>query len=69
MLIKCELCKTNQDNKEDMKNNISDKLLCDDCYTEIRYLIADKLEIKNLSELKIWTFKNSIWLYIGKIAY
>jgi|TARA_B110000211_G_C13969758_1_gene504414 hypothetical protein len=53
MLIKCELCKTNQDNKEDMKNNISDKLLCDDCYTEIRYLIADKLEIKNLSELKI----------------
>lgn len=53
MQVKCEKCKSNHGNKEDMKNNISEKLLCDDCYTEIRYIIADQLGLDNLSELNI----------------
>ncbi|QDP65655.1 MAG: hypothetical protein GOVbin707_6 [Prokaryotic dsDNA virus sp.] len=30
----------------------ADKLLCDDCYTELRYYIADELDIE-LSEVEI----------------
>jgi len=42
----------NKELKEDMKNDISNVLLCDDCYTELRHLIADYLDI-NIFELKI----------------
>ena len=51
-MIKCEKCKTNTSNAEDMQNNISNLLLCDDCYTEIRYIIADELDI-TLQQLNI----------------
>ena len=51
-MIKCEKCKTNTSNALDMQNNISNLLLCDDCYTEIRYMIADELDI-TLQQLNI----------------
>ncbi len=31
----------------------ADKLLCDDCYTELRYYIADELDIL-LQEVNLW---------------
>jgi hypothetical protein len=51
-MTKCEKCKTNTGFAEDMQNNISNLLLCDDCYTEIRYMIADELDI-SLQQLNI----------------
>lgn len=52
-MIKCGKCKEVEGNYEDMVNNISDVLLCDDCYTEVRYLVLDNLDLNNLSELNI----------------
>ena len=43
--IKCQRCKKNKAYPEDMENNASNLLLCDDCYTELRYLMADYLNI------------------------
>lgn len=51
-MTECEKCKTNTGDAEDMQNNISNLLLCDDCYTEIRYMIADELDI-SLQQLNI----------------
>ena len=51
-MITCEKCKTNTGDALDMQNNISNLLLCDDCYTEIRYMIADELDI-TLQQLNI----------------
>ena len=45
-------CKTNKAYPEDMENRASNLLLCDDCYTEIRYLMADYLNI-HIQEIKI----------------
>ena len=42
----------NEQLEEDMKNNISNVLLCDGCYTELRHLIADYLDV-NIFELHI----------------
>tara|TARA_S200002703_G_C3690094_1_gene211909 strand:- start:197 stop:355 length:159 start_codon:yes stop_codon:yes gene_type:complete len=52
-MIKCGKCKEVEGNPEDMANNISDLLLCDDCYTEVRYLVLDNLDLDNLSQLNI----------------
>ena len=52
-MSKCGKCKETEGNAEDMANNISDVLLCDDCYTEVRYLILDNLRLDNLSQLNI----------------
>tara|TARA_R100000030_G_scaffold87434_2_gene71150 strand:- start:136 stop:303 length:168 start_codon:yes stop_codon:yes gene_type:complete len=51
--IKCqkEGC-SNKAYPEDMENRACNLLLCDDCYTEIRYLLADYLDI-NIQEIKI----------------
>ena len=51
--IKCqrEGC-SNEAYPEDMENGASNLLLCDDCYTEIRYLLADYLNI-HIQEIKI----------------
>ncbi len=51
--IKCqkEGC-SNEAYPEDMENGASNLLLCDDCYTEIRYLLADYLEI-HIQDIKI----------------
>ena len=56
--IKCQRkgC-SNKAYPEDMENRASNLLLCDDCYTEIRYLIADYLDI-HIQEIKIWVLKN-----------
>jgi len=43
--IKCQRCKKNEGYPEDMTNRACNLLLCDDCYTEIRYLLADYLDI------------------------
>ena len=43
---------TNEAYPEDMENGASNLLLCDDCYTEIRYLLADYLDI-HIQEIKI----------------
>ena len=51
-MTKCEKCKTNTGDAEEMQNTISHLLLCDDCYTEIRYMIADELHI-SLQQLNI----------------
>ena len=50
--IKCEHCKKNEGYPEDMENRASNLLLCDDCYTEIRYLLADYLET-HIQNIKI----------------
>ena len=50
--IKCHKCKTNEAYPEDMENGACNLLLCDDCYTEIRYLLADYLEI-HIQDIKI----------------
>jgi hypothetical protein len=50
--IKCHRCKKNEALPEDMENNASNLLLCDDCYTELRYLMADYLDI-NIQEINI----------------
>ena len=50
--IKCHKCKTNKAYPEDMENRASNLLLCDDCYTELRYLMADYLDI-HIQEIKI----------------
>ena len=50
--IKCEKCKNNSSDPKDMENNASNVLLCDDCYTELRYLIADYLSI-NVQEINV----------------
>tara|TARA_R110002012_G_C11381688_1_gene583379 strand:+ start:345 stop:518 length:174 start_codon:yes stop_codon:yes gene_type:complete len=50
--IKCHRCKKNKALPEDMENNASNLLLCDDCYTELRYLMADYLDI-NIQEINI----------------
>jgi hypothetical protein len=50
--IKCQRCKNNKAYPEDMENNASNLLLCDDCYTELRYLMADYLNI-NLQEINV----------------
>ena len=55
--IKCQRCKINKAYPEDMENRASNLLLCDDCYTEIRYLMADYLDI-HIQEIKIWVLKN-----------
>ena len=49
----CDKCKKVEGNPKDMANNISDLLLCDDCYTEIRYLMLDHLGLDNLQQLNI----------------
>ena len=51
--IKCQKkgC-SNKAYPEDMENRACNLLLCDDCYTEIRYLLADYLDI-NIQEIKI----------------
>ena len=36
----------------DVLSPYADKLMCDDCYTELRYYIADELDIQ-LSEVAI----------------
>jgi len=54
--IKCHRCKDNKAYPEDMENNASNLLLCDDCYTELRYLMADYLNI-NLQEINVWVEK------------
>jgi|TARA_Y100000992_G_scaffold127559_1_gene83793 hypothetical protein len=36
----------------DVLSPYADKLMCDDCYTELRYYIADELDIQ-LSEVEI----------------
>ena len=51
--IKCQRCKIKKAYPEDMENRASNLLLCDDCYTELRYLMADYLNI-NLQEIKVW---------------
>ena len=43
---------SNEAYPEDMENGASNLLLCDDCYTEIRYLLADYLDI-HIQEIKI----------------
>ena len=50
--IKCHRCKTNRGMPEDMENNASSLLLCDDCYTELRYLMADYLNV-SLQEINV----------------
>jgi len=50
--IKCQRCKINKAYPEDMENGASNLLLCDDCYTEIRYLLADYLDI-HIQDIKI----------------
>ena len=55
--IKCQRCKINKAYPEDMENRASNLLLCDDCYTELRYLMADYLNI-NLQEINVWVLKN-----------
>jgi len=50
--IKCQRCKTNEAYPEDMENGACNLLLCDDCYTEIRYLLADYLAI-HIQDIKI----------------
>ncbi len=50
--IKCQRCKKNKAYPEDMENRASNLLLCDDCYTELRYLMADYLNI-NLQEINV----------------
>ena len=55
--IKCQRCKINKAYPEDMENRASNLLLCDDCYTELRYLMADYLNI-NIQEIKVWVLKN-----------
>ena len=50
--IKCERCKDNASKPEDMANNASNVLLCDDCYTELKYLMADYLNI-NIQEINV----------------
>ena len=56
--IKCQRksC-SNEAYPEDMENRACNLLLCDDCYTEIRYLMADYLDI-HIQEIKIWVLKN-----------
>jgi len=51
--IKCQRkgC-SNEAYPEDMTNRACNLLLCDDCYTEIRYLMADYLDI-HIQEIKI----------------
>ena len=51
--IKCHrlLC-SNRAMPEDMENNASSLLLCDDCYTELRYLMADYLNV-SLQEINV----------------
>ena len=51
--IKCHrlLC-SNRAMPEDMENNASNLLLCDDCYTQLRYLMADYLGV-GLQEIKV----------------
>jgi len=39
--------------KEDWTHSWVDVLLCDDCYTEVRVMIADRLEIKNWSRIDL----------------
>ena len=56
--IKCQRCKTNKAYPEDMENRASNLLLCDDCYTELRYLMADYLNI-NIQEIKVWVEKTN----------
>jgi hypothetical protein len=51
--IKCQRCKINKAYPEDMENRACNLLLCDDCYTEIRYLLADYLDI-HIQDIKIW---------------
>jgi len=52
--IKCHrLSCSNRAMPEDMENNVSNLLLCDDCYTQLRYLIADYLNV-NLQEINVW---------------
>tara|TARA_R110002020_G_scaffold150764_2_gene327601 strand:+ start:2329 stop:2493 length:165 start_codon:yes stop_codon:yes gene_type:complete len=50
--IKCHKCKTNRALPEDMENNVSNLLLCDDCYTELRYLMGNYLNI-SLQEINV----------------
>ena len=50
--IKCQRCKINKAYPEDMENRASNLLLCDDCYTELRYLMADYLNI-SLQEINV----------------
>ena len=58
--IKCqrEGC-SNEAYPEDMENGASNLLLCDDCYTEIRYLLADYLDI-HIQDIKIWELHRMI---------
>ena len=51
--IKCHrlLC-SNRGMPEDMENNASNLLLCDDCYTQLRYLMADYLGV-SLQEINV----------------
>jgi len=45
MIVTCEHCKVNKGEEEDMTYKFVPILLCDDCYTGIRYWIADELDI------------------------
>ena len=58
--IKCQRkgC-SNKAYPEDMENRACNLLLCDDCYTEIRYLLADYLNI-HIQEIKIWVLQSMI---------
>jgi hypothetical protein len=44
-IVTCENCKVNKGEEEDMTYKFVPILLCDDCYTGIRYWIADELDI------------------------
>tara|TARA_R100001015_G_C4481405_1_gene61809 strand:- start:111 stop:275 length:165 start_codon:yes stop_codon:yes gene_type:complete len=51
-LNKCVKCEANCDSPEDWQMTFANILLCDDCYTETRVLIADHLNLE-LQDLDI----------------
>ena len=51
-LNKCVKCEATCDSPEDWQMTFANILLCDDCYTETRVLIADHLNLE-LQDLDI----------------
>jgi len=51
-MAKCSNCKNDNQTKKDMEQKFTNKLLCDDCYTEVRILVANFLNV-NLQDLDL----------------
>ena len=48
----CNKCSSTLQTKKDMEQIFTDLLLCDDCYTEVRYIVADYLNV-NIQDLNL----------------